>query len=46
VADGQGGNWTKTIANADDFEAANGATVLDFVQAQDRARTFGRGDPG
>jgi integrase len=40
VANGQGGNWTKAIANADDFAEANGTAVLDYWQAQARARTI------
>jgi integrase len=43
VADGKGGNWTKGIANADDFEEANGTGLLDFWQAQDRSKTLARG---
>jgi integrase len=43
VADGKGGHWTKAIAAADDLEDANGGTVLDFWQAQERARTLARG---
>src|SRR5437773_8887005 len=35
VADGKGGHWTKRIADADDFENADGA-ILDFWQAQER----------
>jgi len=50
VADGKGGNWTKAIGTADDYDEANGGTVLDFWQAQDKARTLGRterdGDAG
>jgi integrase len=42
VADGRGGNWTKAIANADDFEEADGNNTLDFWQAQDRARVIAR----
>jgi integrase len=42
VADGGGGNWIKAIANADDFEDADGKDVLDFWQAQDRARVVAR----
>jgi integrase len=38
VADGRGGNWTEAIGAADDFEEANGVTVLDYWQAQDKAR--------
>src|SRR5947207_9214922 len=44
VADGRGRNWTKAIAAADDFEDADGHHVLDFWQAQDKARTLGRRD--
>ena len=40
VADGKGGNWTKVIGAADDFEDANGGSVLDFWQAQDKARVI------
>jgi integrase len=43
AADGQGGNWTKAFATADDHETSNGETVLDFWQAQDRARQLARG---
>jgi integrase len=46
VADGRGGNWTKAIGNADDFDEANGNLILDFWQAQERARTIGRADGG
>lgn len=42
AADGQGGNWTKAIGTADDFDEADGKTVLDFWQAQDRARVVAR----
>jgi site-specific recombinase XerD len=42
VADGAGGNWIKVIAHADDFENANGNDILDFWQAQDRARAVAR----
>jgi integrase len=42
-ADGHGGRWQKRVAEADDFEAANGKTVCDFWRAQELARTLGRG---
>jgi integrase len=42
ISDGKGGNWTKAIAMADDFDEADGKTVLDFWQAQDRARAIAR----
>ncbi len=38
VADGKGGNWTKGIGSADDYDDADGSTVLDYWQAQDRAK--------
>jgi integrase len=44
AADGKGGNWLKAFAAADDFESANGDTVLDFWQAQARARVLARGE--
>jgi len=44
VADGKGGNWTKAIGTADDYDEADGNTILDFWQAQDKARTLGRAD--
>jgi integrase len=43
AADGKGGNWMKQFAIADDREEANGETVLDFWQAQERARVIARG---
>ena len=45
-ADGAGGNWTKAIGIADDLDDADGSRVLDFWQAQDRARGLGRDDRG
>jgi hypothetical protein len=42
VSDGKGGNWTKAIGNADDFDDADGSNVLDFWQAQEKTRTLGR----
>jgi integrase len=42
AADGRGGNWTRAFAIADDFEDANGSSVLDYWQAQDRARAIAR----
>jgi integrase len=44
VADGQRGNWTKAIGHADDFDEADGSDVLDFWQAQEKARTLGRAE--
>jgi integrase len=42
AADGKGGNWTKAIGAADDFDESDGKVVLDFWQAQDRARAIAR----
>ena len=44
VADGKGGNWQKAFAVADDYEDANGESVLDFWQAQTRAKALARGN--
>src|SRR5580704_9062761 len=44
VANGSGGNWTKAIGGADDFEDADGGQVLDFWQAQEKARSLARAD--
>ncbi|WP_029079317.1 tyrosine-type recombinase/integrase [Bradyrhizobium sp. th.b2] len=43
AADGKGGNWIKSFGIADDREDANGATVLDFWQAADKAKALARG---
>jgi integrase len=43
---GHGAFWIKAFGLADDFEAANGGTVLDFWQAQDRARVIARAGDG
>jgi len=43
IADGRRGNWIRAIGMADDFEEADGTNVLDFWQAQDKARTLARG---
>jgi integrase len=42
-ADGKGGNWQKVIGIADDYEVADGARVLDFWQAQDKAKALAHG---
>ena len=42
-ADGKGGAWTQGFATADDFEDADGNSVLDFWTAQTRAREQVRG---
>jgi hypothetical protein len=43
VADGKGGNWTKRVGLADDFEAADCEHVIDWWQAIDKARKLARG---
>ena len=35
--------WTKVIAEADDFDANNGETILTFYEAQDIAKQLARG---
>jgi hypothetical protein len=44
ASDGHGANWTKRFAIADDHEEAGdgAAAVLNFWQAQDRARAIAR----
>ena len=46
VSDGQGAYWTKGFALADDFEDADGKTVLTFHQAQEQAKKLARGGDG
>jgi hypothetical protein len=43
---GKGRYWTDGFAYADDIEAANGNTILDYWQAIDRARSLARGNEG
>ncbi|MEY9179754.1 site-specific integrase [Bradyrhizobium sp. USDA 313] len=43
AADGHGSYWTKGFAFADDFEDADGKSILTFYQACDRAKTLARG---
>src|SRR5262249_3836622 len=44
ASDGKGGNWLKNLPGiTDDFETANGESVLTFWQAQDKARVLARG---
>ena len=38
-ADSKGGNWTEAIGRADDYDEANGQTILDYWQAQEEAKT-------
>lgn len=46
VADGAGANKTKAIGTADDFDDPDGVAILDFGQAQDKAREYGRARQG
>jgi integrase len=46
VADGRGGNWTKAIGVADDFDDADGNQVFDFWDAQAKARALAREERG
>jgi integrase len=43
VADGHGGSWTKVVGLADDHENTDGAHILTWWQAQDKARALARG---
>jgi integrase len=36
-----GGHWSQVIGDADDFAEANGASVLDYWQAAEKARSLG-----
>jgi integrase len=42
VAKAGGGHWSEVFAAADDYADANGATVMDYWQAADKARTIGQ----
>src|SRR5262245_57794089 len=44
ASDGHGAYWTKAFALADDYEDADGKTVLTFYQAQDAAKRLARGE--
>jgi integrase len=46
IADGKGKNWTKAIALADDFDDADDGKILNFWQAQERARVLAYGSRG
>jgi hypothetical protein len=46
VADGKGGAVTRAIGAADDFSEPDGASVLDFWQAQEKAKSVARGSDG
>src|ERR1700750_1453527 len=45
-SDGHGAYWTKGFALADDFENADGKSVLTFYQAQDATKKLARGENG
>src|SRR5271169_832153 len=46
VADGKGGAITRAIGTADDFTEADGAGVLNYWQAQDKAQSVARDSSG
>lgn len=46
ASNGHGAYWTKALAQADDFEDADGKSVLTFYQAQDAAKKLARGGGG
>jgi integrase len=46
VADGKGGAVTRAIGTADDFTEADGASVLNFWQAQEKAQSVARNSSG
>ena len=46
LSDGKGRNTRTAIGIADDYDEADGEKVLDFWQAQDRARKFAHSDDG
>ena len=43
IADGKGGNWTRTVGLADEFEDADGTNALTFWQATDKILKLVRG---
>ena len=46
IADGKGGAITRAIGTADDFTEADGATVLNYWQAQEKAQSAARNSSG
>jgi integrase len=44
ASDGSGSYWTKRLADSDDFADSDGKEVLNFFEAQDRAKLLARGD--
>jgi integrase len=43
VADGKGAHWIRAIGTADDYDTADNDVILDFWQAQSRARVVALG---
>jgi integrase len=46
IADGKGSATTRAIGTADDFTEANGASVLNYWQAQEKAQSVARNSSG
>src|SRR6516164_1761000 len=46
LADGKGSATTRAIGTADDFTEADGASVLNYWQAQEKAQSMGRNATG
>jgi hypothetical protein len=46
IADGKGGASTRAIGTADDFTEADGASVLSYWQAQEKAQSVARNSNG
>ena len=46
ISDGKGGATTRAIGTADDFTDADGASVLNYWQAQDKAQSAARSPSG
>jgi integrase len=44
ASNGSGGYWTQAFAEADDYDNTDGERILDFFQAQDKAKQLARGD--
>jgi integrase len=42
VSDGKRANWIKAVGQADDYDDANGTSILDYWQAQDLAKDVAR----
>jgi integrase len=46
VSDGHGSYWTVVVGKADDYDDADGKTILNFWQAQDVIKKIARGEDG